>query len=345
MHQNAEWSFRMLKPMALRHPKCSKTFVKPEGVLDLWVALRLQLHYVTHYFWFILYWLDLFCIGSAMQHIQVLARLANAGCICAGIAGQKNRRERERKPTLRYSHVFVNIWMVLDWITHWSFLGLNGHRISFPKLRSRWCSPRPNLGAGGGHVSPLRACTKWGHAGHAGRDVDAGAQLGVGLSSIRFQDLIIWIYMDHTDMEIIWKAMGMTWPKKNGKRGGVEAQARWHCCAAALGDGQLLVAWSLGAPYWIVPGPSQPKRFLGSAIPLMNHEDPLHKPMESIWISEIIWISIETYWNIYWPLLIPLPSTRSIDRGWRLWRVWIATGHHWAGLSVDSKMIHSPGTE
>ena len=25
----------------------------------------------------------------------------------------------------------------------------------------------------------------------------------------------------------------------------VEAQARWHCCAAALGDGQLLVAWSL----------------------------------------------------------------------------------------------------
>ena len=38
-----------------------------------------------------------------MQNTQVLARLANAGCICAGIAGQKNRseREREREPTLK----------------------------------------------------------------------------------------------------------------------------------------------------------------------------------------------------------------------------------------------------
>ena len=101
--------------------------------------------------------------------------------------------------------------------------------------------------------------------------MDAGAQLGVGLSSIRFQDLIIWIYMDHTDMEIIWKAMGMTWPKKR-KRGGVEAQARWHCCAAALGDGQLP---SGVEPWRALPGhPSQSKRFLGSAIPLRNHEDP-----------------------------------------------------------------------
>lgn len=83
-------------------------------------------------------------------------------------------------------------------------------------------------------------------------------------------------YGDHMESH------GHDMAKKKGKRGGVEAQARWHCCAAALGDGQLLVAWSLGAPYWIVPGPSQPKRFLGSAIPLMNHEDPLHKPMESI---------------------------------------------------------------
>ena len=52
-----------------------------------------------------------FCIGSAMQNIQVLGRLANAGCICAGIAGQTNRRERERKPTLRYplvnSHIAI----------------------------------------------------------------------------------------------------------------------------------------------------------------------------------------------------------------------------------------------
>ena len=35
----------------------------------------------------------------------------------------------------------------------------------------------------------------------------------------------------------------------------VEAQARWHCCAAALGDGQLLVARSLGAVHIGHPDP------------------------------------------------------------------------------------------
>ena len=55
-----------------------------------------------------------FIASILMQNTQVLARLANAGCICAGIAGQKNRSERERGNQLSR---FVNIWMVLD--LHW----------------------------------------------------------------------------------------------------------------------------------------------------------------------------------------------------------------------------------
>jgi len=258
--------------MALRHPKCSKTFVKPEGVLDLWVALRLQLHYVTHYFWFILYWLSdathpgLSPVGQCWLHL------------CWHRRTKEPQRAREK----------TNSQILSRFCEHLDGFGLDhaflvSKDIEFPKLRSRWCSPRPNLGAGGGHVSPLRACTKWGHAGHAGRDVDAGAQLGVGLSSIRFQDLIIWIYMDHTNMEIIWKAMGMTWPKKRktGRGWGASAVALLCSCFGWWSAAGGVEPWSA------LPGhPSQSKRFLGSAIPLRNHEDP---PSQTYGIYMNIW--------------------------------------------------------